>query len=69
MDSRLEKICDRCKGTGKCDEDKSFFKLLAWCNKCKGRKTLPTPEGKALLDFLCRHLDTTEGSIYQRLEK
>jgi len=64
----LEKICDRCNGTGKCEKDKAFFGLVGWCDKCKGRKTVPTPDGEALLDFLCRHLDTTEGSIYQKLK-
>ena len=62
----LEIPCDRCGGTGDCPADRMIFGWVTWCEKCKSKKYVLTPEGRQLAEFIIRHVDTSEGRLYIR---
>ncbi|KQM76720.1 hypothetical protein ASE70_08080 [Sphingomonas sp. Leaf22] len=55
----LEENCRECGGTGKAKEEPSGRAIIIGpnpCRACRGAKQLPTVAGKAVLEFVRKHM-------------
>lgn len=53
----LEQLCGSCGGVGVVRRpDYDGTERFVFCPQCGGKKSVPSPLGEALIEFVCRHV-------------